>query len=266
MDPASYNSKVPHQYDTERPDEKLLLASPPGVQHRLVVYLARGARRKIRIAVTIQQDGHPEFPKGVALYLEIDKDVVIPLWAIQPNPIKWDVAVHYDQGGEQVVYEFQTKDQALRFQSLVTGYDVVQCYRDIELAAVHHHEKREAPWYKFWKEVSAKPELRGRGEVQIWQRRGQATALMPAGTPRADTTSLRSGPSRRISTTTTMTIQPRQPDTVTIITNRSGQQLIFGKKPDPPVAVAFLRNGDENIMLKIDCKFEIDSTTTLQIL
>jgi hypothetical protein len=250
MDPTTQHFKIPHHYDTNNPDGKYELVSPPGTQYRLVVFQARGARRRIRTAVTVQDVGHPELEKGVALYLELDKDPVIPLWATQKNPSKWDVAVHYDQGGEQIVYEFQTKKAALDFQSLVTGYDVVEYRTNVELVAVHDHEKSKVPWYMSWKKVSSKPRLQGQGEIQIWSRRSQPGGVRPSGTSRGETAL------REPSINTSASPEAGQADVITVMTNTNGQRIILATKPNPPLLVAFLRIGEEYVMLKVNCECE----------
>jgi hypothetical protein len=252
----TYNIRIPHQYDLETPDAELELYSSTGNTHILKVWQARGSRRWVRIGEYLRAPGHPEFPHGHALFLGTDRDVVIPLYTSQVDPISWSIAVHFNEGGEQKVYQFKTRKEALRFQSFITGYDVAAAFQNIELVAVHHHEK--VPWYKLWKKAGSKPELSGMGEIQIWQKKAAPNVMSPkmgnSPTVRSDDTSMTSGV-RRVTTAATIGTVSRQADAVTVVTNANGTQLAIGTRPIPPVLVAFIRNSEDHyVMLKADCK------------
>ena len=236
-----------HRYDIANPDAVIQLSSTTQAKRKLLIWNARGARRKFRLAETIQENGEPEYPHGHALYLDVDRDPVIPMYAIvQYQPSEWHIEVRHDAGGEPVVYPFKTKTGALNFQALVTGYDVdlAACFEEVHVAVVHVSDETSP---KLLRKLKPMAELEDMAQVQLWQRR---PPLSGVGSPSRQ--SVASDP-RRASTFRTVTSAR---DAVSLQTDPITKQDVYiSEALPPPVLVAFMLSRDGRAtMLKINSK------------
>lgn len=227
---------VSHRYDLGNPAEILRLASRDDAHRRLVVWRACGVKHRLRIGETFQRANEPELSMGEIRYLNIEKDVVFPTYALtEYQPTEWNIEVRYDEGGESVVYPFQEKDDALRFQSLVTGYKVVKCVRNTSFALVYRRHK-QAILNAF--KIRGDPELLAAGEIQLWEHQPQTgdTRLHESnGHSSTETGSM----SRATSNTRK---DPRLSDSISLRTDSAtGQRLIVSDCIWSPVLVGFLK-------------------------
>ena len=242
--PKSRKTDVSHRYDIDNPDATLFLASNDGTRQMLVICRAHGARHKLRIAEMIQRPGEPVYPTGSVRYLNIQSDVVFPMYAVTEfRPTEWNIVVRYDGGAEPVIYAFQDKEEALKFQSLVTGYDTAVVFEGVRVAVTYRRHRALINAFR----VSEDPELVGSGELQLWRRTPRPTNAGPGGITRATTsTSLPNGAS-------TLRSGQRVTDTVSLYTdNVTGQQGYFSVRLPPPLLVGFLKERGGYTMVKIN--------------
>jgi hypothetical protein len=224
-----------HNYNLRSPDATFSLASVGGQVHRLIVWRANGAKDRLRIGETLQRPGEPAFPCGEIRYLRISEDVVFPIYAVAEHQAReWIIEVRYDGGGESVLYFFQDKEQALGFQSMVTGYDVVEYYENTTIQITHRRHKN--PVRNAFR-ARANPQLENRGEVQLWKRKPTTTESsppLPVGSPGTLTSS---------GTGTHAQRQQRLSDNLSLCTDATtGQQFYLASPVPKPVLVMFFKN------------------------
>lgn len=232
-----------HFYDTANPDAIIPLSPLEDAERRLEICNARGARRKFRLAQTIKRSGEHEYPYGHALYLDVDSDPVLPMYAIvQYHPTEWHIEVRHDKGGEVVAYPFQTKAGALKFQSLVTGYDVVACFEGVHVAVVHKPDKGRLKIFDKFKPMGEFEEM---AQIQLWKRRSPYST---SGLPLRQ--SVASDPRR----TTTHHPHGAAGDAISLQTDPVTKQDVYLSEALPaPALVAFMMGRDGRAtMLKLD--------------
>ncbi|PKS12584.1 hypothetical protein jhhlp_000792 [Lomentospora prolificans] len=191
----------------------------------------------------IKRPDEPEYPDGHALFLDVDRDTVIPMYAIvQYRPTEWLIEVRYDGGGETAVYSFKSKDGALRFQSLVTGYNVSASFEGVHVALIHIPNDGGL---KIFNKLKSMGEFAEIAQLQLWQKKSSLSTSGPSSRQ-----SVASDP-RRPSTFRTL---PSAGDAVSLQTDPITRQDVYVSDAiAPPVLVAFMRGKDGRAtMLKIN--------------
>lgn len=250
--PLPFNTT--HRYDTAIPDATISLAQVPGGQQSLSIFNARGARQKFRVVRMIRRDGEPKDPHGDALYLDVDRNPVIPMYTlVQFQPNSWDINVRYDEGGEPEIYPFRTKADALEFQVLVTGYSTAASFEGLHISVLHV-PNIYMPGSSILKRFASLAELEAMGEVQLWQRRDPPSRATPAG-PRSVASDSRRGSTSRADAPAGDAVS-LQTDPVT----RQGVYILDSLPP--PALVIFIRGRTGEVtMLKVDHEFHNPAQT-----
>ncbi|KAK3368786.1 hypothetical protein B0H63DRAFT_81505 [Podospora didyma] len=178
---------------------------------------------------------------------------ILPLYARTPdiNKTEWVVEVAYSRGALRVAYPFRSRSDALRFQQLLTGYEVVACFEDVTCTVRHK------------KPLTIRdPQYVGVGEIQLWRRprevqqQQQNNGLAPLSP--VSTGSSSSSSQQRTPTFATPPLLRRPASVVsnqstassvrssmsTIHENGEKKKTVFVTKNDPPLLVAFLRDSN----------------------
>lgn len=220
-----------YTYNLHCPDATFTLASADGQIHRLVVWKACGVSDWLRIHQSVQRPDEPAFPAGDIRHLCISRDVVFPMYAVTEYRANvWNIEVRYAGGGESVIYPFQDKEQALGFQAMVTGYDVVSC---LENTSVYLTYRKHGSFVPNALRTKAHPELAGLGEVQLWRRKPLATDTnlsLPLASPRTASSGTGTQQTRRIS------------DNLSLCTDAAGQQFYLSRHVPNPILVIFVKD------------------------
>lgn len=245
--PAPFD--VSHRYDTANPDAVIPLVSTLDAEQSLSIFHAHGARHRFRLLRTRRGDGEPEYPHGDARYLDVDRDPVVPIYSIvQFQPDSWDIQVCHDKGGEPQIYPFRTKDDALAFQGLLTGYDTVASFEGVHVSVLH---VPDVPGPRILKKFARLRDHEAIGEVQLWQRREPASGAGSAAGPRSVDWDPRRGSTARTGTSAGDAVS-LQTDPVT------NQGVYISDSPQSPALAAFTRSASgEAMMLKVDREFLI---------
>ncbi|KAM7197789.1 hypothetical protein V8F20_006462 [Naviculisporaceae sp. PSN 640] len=105
-------------------------------------------------------------------FLDLYQDFVLPIYALpRPATREWNIEIAYGQGALRVDYPFGTRDDAFRFQEVLTGYVPVAHFDDITCVATYKAFRLRQPQYV------------GFGQVQLWKQVEKAPQVL---SPRTD--------------------------------------------------------------------------------
>jgi hypothetical protein len=159
--------------------------------------------------------------------LDLSQDPVVLTYTTDRSPTAaWNVQVGFERGGIPQMYPFQTREDAFRFQQLVTRYEVIHRFENVRVTVAA--KKRGRFSLRLQQEQYV-----GTGEVQLWWPEELSTG--PASkhsSPCSQLDGVVNGKSSPPSTRFT-SFQPNQ---------AKGNNVVVRRRPQPPLLVAFVRN------------------------
>lgn len=207
----------------------------PPEPREIFVRRARSDRRRVLVVLersTSDSNGTIRESRQY-LYLDPLQDFVIPIYA---NPTlhktAWNVEVGYCKGAIRVDYPFKEREDAFRFQQLVTGYKPVEVFHDVAIQVTYMGCKLPLPRYV------------GFGQIQLWRDMDQK--------PDATSNDLLPVSSRSSQSSQSADSIRRKP---TFVQTYGEKSVLVFQNPRPPLLVAFLKDEDNDegyTMLKIN--------------
>ena len=149
---------------------------------------------------------------------------------------------------ERYAYDFQSPQEALKFQELLTGYNVVHSFRDIDCLAT----RREA------RTLLGRPkQFTGRGEFQIWSERTPRPELSDHLTPQVGQWNLVSRLPADLHSDKDDVASPRRVGTRGGVSSLAG--AVIYRLPACPILVAFLEESQSGscAVLSVPSKFSL---------
>jgi hypothetical protein len=180
----------------------------------------------------------------------IQRDIAVPLYTVtlrQQSQPEW--AIEVICRGKPLVFSFGNRQDALKLQRFLTGYEVKDSFFGTETLA-----RLEGSLWKF----RSRSEHHGMAEIQLWEWPNE-----PRGTAQLSPMTTRSSQGQ----TPPASIAPSEnsfSDAVTVQRDHStGRQAVVTELTPPPLVVMFLQESNRYTMLSIDGKQPVEQRCPL---
>jgi len=204
-----------------------LISHNPDEQQELFIY--KEDERTLGIVWRILRGvGHRKEEKD-RRHFHVDSHSYISYWILAASPRReWNVRLVYSRYNAAIDYPLVSKKDALRLQSLFTGFDAKISYEEASFTVVYYPSRVA--------KLLRASRCFGEGAVQLW---------WPSSRTSNSRTPLTPSPTASGSIVTRTAIRGIRDDIASVVQDANGEQTIIGELPSPPLLVAIIHRPRE---------------------